>query len=601
LRIIAFIFLFINILSANSIKAMLATLIKKEDLSNLTQKESGGIKYIIPSYNLKKMQAKTLADVLKNTFISSTFNRYNNLDPWRLTTLPFSSSGIKVFLDNVEVTSPFYNSGLILFSNLNISFINHIEIYYLPSDFSQSNGYIIIKLFSKEPQREQTNTIKIEADNFKSNSQILELAKNNYYYLSRTLTHYKKIENLNKNLINYTALVKLKRWEFLGIKEKENVPVGLSLDGNSIEHKNFTYLWGNYKIKKENFFFAYSLIYEKRRFIQKEYPILYFDNFYKTAVTSADFKIDSLMNKINIYFNNKYKNHSCLYGISASYIKFLNSIYENNIKQDFNAVSNKTIIRAYLDYKNRYLKNSIFNIGFDIKKVIQNRYPNFFSKDLKIGNTYLLNKSNIFQIYYYLIQTSSPNFLLSTFYGTTPPKLQKNYSLIFKYTKKLPDLNLNLVFFKGRNKNFPIYTHTLQYSKKTLHSDVVNLRVTKEFGKLNNLVLDTYYITYKNIPIKYTFKLSILNFHSFRKFDFFENYIFKIRKLNSYEKGHLVNAGVKYHYSPNFLISLKLQNILGKDSENSYIRVNPLTKTYLEPIKVENTQKSINLSMEYMF
>jgi len=162
-RFFIFFALFFNILLAdNCFKTLLTQIEKKEDLSLKTKQESVGIVYVITRYQLDMMQARTLGDVLKNTIIGYNVSKYGLLDPWSIEGVPYGSNGIRIFIDDQEITTARYDNGLFLFSDIDLSFVDHIEIYYLTPSYKITTepSYVVIRLFSKCPKRDEGKSLK---------------------------------------------------------------------------------------------------------------------------------------------------------------------------------------------------------------------------------------------------------------------------------------------------------------------------------------------------------------------------------------------------------------------------------------------------------
>jgi len=147
-----FLFIAATIASADSsIDNLLANIEEKCDLSLKTKQENGGVIYIFTRHDLDVMQVKHLRDILKSTSIGYKENRYSIVDPMGMGNVPFLSGSIRIFIDNQEVTSALYGSGLVVLGDMDMSFVDHIEIYtQSPTyEFSTESTIMLVKLYSR--------------------------------------------------------------------------------------------------------------------------------------------------------------------------------------------------------------------------------------------------------------------------------------------------------------------------------------------------------------------------------------------------------------------------------------------------------------------
>jgi len=140
---------------ANSVDSMLAEYNQKNALSQKTIDENKGHLVLYSRERLEKMHAKTLKDVFKTTpIIYYHENRYALTDPLTSGAFePYRSGFIRLYVDGVEVTQGWMGSGLMLYGDVNIDFVDHIEFYFLtPSlETSVEPAYLTVFLYSKNP------------------------------------------------------------------------------------------------------------------------------------------------------------------------------------------------------------------------------------------------------------------------------------------------------------------------------------------------------------------------------------------------------------------------------------------------------------------
>ena len=130
MKIILLFILNIGFLFASNIfDELLIDIELKNDLSQKTKKANNGIVTVITRSDLNMMNAKHLRDILKTTEIGYNISRYGLVDPNMKGFSPFASSNIRVYIDNQEISSSLYGSGLTILGDIDLGFVDHIEIY----------------------------------------------------------------------------------------------------------------------------------------------------------------------------------------------------------------------------------------------------------------------------------------------------------------------------------------------------------------------------------------------------------------------------------------------------------------------------------------
>lgn len=167
---IIFLFLFLSsiLFSADILlDDLLAKYEKSESLYHKTKKESAGHLILFSRSDLDKMQAFTLNDVLKTI-------RMFNLEATSIgmTTLVKSGSSqvvsnpVKIFINSHELNSATLGDAMTQYGKMGLYFIDHIEVYQAGNSvtFGNEPGSMIIKLYTKEPSRENSTSTQISID-----------------------------------------------------------------------------------------------------------------------------------------------------------------------------------------------------------------------------------------------------------------------------------------------------------------------------------------------------------------------------------------------------------------------------------------------------
>lgn len=143
--------------ASSSLDDLLSQYRSNADLSNQTKKESAGSVTVFTREQLEKMQAYNLRDILK-TVPGFTMQE----TPGGQATLTkvkgssFNSQFLKLYINDHEVSSVGYGSAMMMWGYMDISYIDHIEVYQTGSSVMAGDEPpgIVIRLYSKDPKRD---------------------------------------------------------------------------------------------------------------------------------------------------------------------------------------------------------------------------------------------------------------------------------------------------------------------------------------------------------------------------------------------------------------------------------------------------------------
>ncbi|WP_457622454.1 hypothetical protein [Persephonella sp.] len=196
---------FILTLSFLSYGEDLRSLLKKyeeeADLSNKTKKESLGHLIVFTRKDLEIMQAYTLGDVLRSfpltNFLMNSFGVKGMGLPGSAPSIPII---YRLYIDDHEVSSIHTSSPFLIYDDYPLDNIDHIEIYCSLGAISVSNqpSQMIIKMYTKDPKRENISKGRITVDTKKSFTvNFLEAKQLNNYSAVLIM--------LNRSYLNYTS------------------------------------------------------------------------------------------------------------------------------------------------------------------------------------------------------------------------------------------------------------------------------------------------------------------------------------------------------------------------------------------------------------
>ncbi|WP_456479793.1 TonB-dependent receptor domain-containing protein [Nautilia sp.] len=574
------------------------------------------------------MQAKYLRDVLKNTVIGYNVSRYGLLDPWSANNLPYASNGIRVFIDNQEITTAKYDNGLFLLGNINLSFVDHIEIYYLSPSYKISTepAYVIVKLYSKTPERDEGKKIGLTYGSYGFNSQTFENAdgkKNYFVHFSRSEVNHKDVRIDNTDISRdgktyhflWTFRNENTKYLLNSIYQNQEPFMGMSLDGKlqsgyekykeiqfGIEHKinelNLKYTLDY--LRDKTFFYENSGLYFQKTSV---YP-------YYLPVTEVRTSGYDVVNTLKLNNETQYKNHRLVYGISFRDKRMNYSEFSiNGTDQNYNGIKIQHTSSVFLEDNIQIKDNFILTLGYEFSRYFNDVVDDYNLYQYKASGTYLLNKLNIMKLSFQHIEYSVPPYLYNTFYGNNVLKPQKSDVVIAKYKTYINEENdLEIMGFYGINKNYPLLQTdgTFKSGDQNIYVKMIDVKLHKNYYILNDLVIDCSYLKFQNTPLNRSYRVIVLNTHRYGKYDFFENAIYqnneyKISGVKSEKKGFDLSLGVKYNYSPNLSFSLKGENLLNSSYETSFFRVVNFNPYSFQAEKVQIIDRKITAGMEYWF
>ena len=249
-----------------SIDALLDAFVHKSDLSNKTRIETAGNVITFTREELDTMQVRNLKDVLKSLpMLNYNENRWGITDPGYIRqTLPFNSNAIRVYIDNQEVTTASYGSGLFIIGDIDTGFVDHIEVYTLNPSFEYSTepAKYLIKLYSKTAKRDKGTELELSFGSHNSNHESIQHADikedlSYYFYASRFDDRRKKYETsdahkLSRDQERYhlfsTLSTNNQHLNFQAIKNDKDMNMGLSSDGSmEISNAEIDYLHLGYE------------------------------------------------------------------------------------------------------------------------------------------------------------------------------------------------------------------------------------------------------------------------------------------------------------------------------------------------------------------
>lgn len=193
IRILLSISLLYSMIGAEGISELLSQYEKASDLSQKTKDESAGNLILYTRDDIERMQAQTLKDLLKTVrFFYYAENRMGQPDLFNQDPVTYFSSSIRVYMNDHEMLSSTVGSGFIYYGDIELDFIDHVEIYegFPQFDFGVEPATMVIRLYTKDARHDAGGRLKLSAGSDSSNIENIyyseELENFSYFtYLGR--------------------------------------------------------------------------------------------------------------------------------------------------------------------------------------------------------------------------------------------------------------------------------------------------------------------------------------------------------------------------------------------------------------------------------
>ena len=582
----------------------------KNDLSNKTKKENSGILYVLTREDINSLQITHLRDVFNILPIHYLFNRYGIIDPLNPNTnLPFLSSTIKVFIDNQEIVSGFYNSGLAFLGDLDLGWVDHIEVYtQAPSlDISTEPSIVVIKLYSKKASRDEGNNIHISKGN--KNSLIYfekaKEAKYSYYtYISGNIekSHYNNSKNRKQFLLNiYNDKSSLL---IQSVFVRKDGFLGFSLDGkvNDSFIKN-KFLHIGYIRKIGDFDLYTGLSITKNKTYYYETPILFI--YKKTPIQKVNIHSYDRVIDINLKYKKEINKYIILMGVKNRF-KYFNwtTLKFNDINLPQTDRNSQNIHTAFFQLSKFLNNHSLINFGYAYSYYINKDIKNQKTNQLRIAHTYLKNKFTFKTVFSHIEYTMDPYLINSIFVSKNilnPVKIDNFFENI-KFNEFLYSFDFSAGYFISKNYLMPNKQGLLYNYDKRMKDYYTAFRYAYRYAPFSKCSFNYYFQLIKNSPISdiyRDYKIALYNYNQYKKLTPFEELI--INKIEGGKFYYNLNLGASYQKNDNLSFFVKGENLLNKGEKYNFFSLNPITGKFNQPISVPLIERKVEAGMEYSF
>ena len=591
------------------------------DLSKLTKKESAGVVQVFTRQELEKMQAYTLADVMRLIGILNYTLAPNNIHLFSLAGGSFMpTNALRIYLNDHDITSASFGSSLPTWGNMPIEFIDHIEIYKGTSsiEFGNEPAALVVRLYTKTPKRDSGNKIRVISDTRKSAG--LDLYRGSYQFDSsyflyahadslRYKTYYRdgfKINRDSKSQFLFGSYQQGKHSVEIAFLNKHDNPFlgngksyhptggGLDTWHGFIHYK--------YDIGKGLVELAYDRLYYDRVYKDRDGVYInangpaYVKNFHGnvyddiyTVSIKKDFAFDNFETTLGAFYKRKELDKWGLFdgfGVSEKIAENMYSLY--------------TDTRYYLNGKKSMLFVSLKEDYYTFNGNVKSRWQDI----IKIGAIHQYQKHKfkltLTDLYFALplYQLQSKNDL--PLKANPDLKFPRAKLAMLEYDYK--DSPWQLMFRVGKKEmnNGAAYSPVKGFYNisKKMRQNLAESEARYYFDPLNFVILSLYYGKFQNQPA-YSPKFgAILRlFNSWEKFDIYNELIYRShyhhkRTQKTIDPSLDYTLAIKYHLNKDLSFGIKAQNLFGTGFEQAYYKID---ETY--PV----VDRKVLFNMEYTF
>jgi len=638
MKVIKYILLLITISAwgaEENIDNLLGNYAQKADLSEETRKESAGFLQVYTRQDLDRMQIHQFLELIeKMPFFRYSEDNYGLTNPFYSPYQPAIPNSMKVYVNDRAVTGVFTNDGLRLFAQMDMTFIDHVEVYLgMPSQtFGIEGAYYVVKLYTKDPSRENTTlggamigsrgTTSLYGYQANKKGDFSYLAYGSYTNLKREniTTNEGNILKRDKEYLSaYGELHKgYHRIEMQAITGKSDAFMGDSPDLKSINPSfDFNYFYGGWYYDNPNSgwkVFA-NFTYTNSKYHDRSYPPnplgyfetftppyigYYFEDNSKINESLADFQIKKSFSQ------GSFKSET---GIQARYKHFTLENTPFPSPSDYNT---QWLLSLFSENSYLFDTNNMLMVSLKIDRCINNGAIE--DKTLLSGRLgYIYNNSKWTSKTFAMYTDAAP--VMQTYYTNryyfhqnSDPDIEHGYGLATQLIYRPNKTNTLSLMASRMYRENALYLafDTLQrpfYSNLSQRMDFTTFMLEYEYlisplTKISTNIWETINNYGDGNSNTYGGIVSFLS--TWNRFDFHGDLVYKDYQ-SVQDPGFNLNMAITYHYSRVLTFFAKGNNILGKALKQNYYVYNPVTQIKTDLPNVDVIDKRAWIGMEYQF
>ncbi|WP_415406208.1 TonB-dependent receptor plug domain-containing protein [Sulfurovum sp. CS9] len=607
-----------GVIYAQNVDSILQEYNKKNDLSQKTIDENKGHLVLFTREKLERMHAKTLKDVFKTTpVIYYHENRQALPDPLTSGAFePYRSNFIRLYVDGVEITQGWMGSGLMLYGDVNIDFVDHIEFYYAVPSFEAAvePAYLTVFLYSKDPQRDGGGKLDLTGGSRGYNSQSIsygEQTEDLSYMVNLSHTNAKRetIDNgtstpLSRDFERTQLFSYIKKedqiFHLQVMKKNTDSLAGMSWDATPlVSQMDYLNVHMDYGIDfSEHWRAQVAYDWLKTDMAQAdELPLLWrdalgsniFNGEYKNSTYSAELTYKETIgnNRITAGIKGRYKELDSFTrdGQDALITPFTTEKIATAFFQDQYALSEQQLLTLGISY-NHISRNG----GVEDDSLLQLRLGYIYTSEHWSYKAYLYRAQ--FALEPLVRYLDLPN------YEDVDPQTTIAITQELAYSEENYRLRLMLLFMQDEDG----LVQNNGAGETKYFFTIVNYDY--DFDMDNKVNLQLYYAHYQDIfdLDKLEDMSGYLSFtNSYENFDFYNGVVYHSNSLDNWKSYFDLTSSVSWNIDQDLTVTLKGDNLLNKAKKTNLFRVDPTTGSMLEPLQVSPIDQRITLELEYIF
>ena len=619
---------------ANDIDTILMDMEINNDLSKKTKKENNGIVTVYTRSDLNMMSAKHLRDILKSSVVGYKISRYGLLDPNTVGLSPFASSNIRIYIDNQEISSTLYGSGMVT-GDINLDFVDHIEIYtYNPSfEFTTEPATAMIKLYTKRYERDPGTNIRTGYGSYDAKLFSLTTADRigDYAYMihvskdedNKKNTNFEGEHDISRDTTRTHALISLyndqRKFLLSSIKNSKDSFLAPDWTGDpSQSHIDIDMLHLGYEEKLAHnilFEFTYDSMKDKSRFSSDDTLFMYhipnsanwipIQTFYaddESKVLTTKLQKKTSIGKHDILFGIKYRSKDLDY----------TSLKVDTTNLTYAGVKKQNISTYFFEDNYNLYDNSIITFAAQYSTIDNNNDYGIEDDDIKLirlGNTHIY-QNFMFQSFLYYQETAIEPYLVNSIYLDHDGLNKQKISSFIEKIKYTNENNIyDLTYTHERIEDY-ITANDLGFILNATEDVVRNtllLRWTHNYTSVNKFFISYYLDSFDSAQKsadRTNHKVVVQNSNRYDRFNLFEELIVTKTEDDVY---YDVSLGVNYQYNDYLNIHLNVENLLDLAEEQRFIHNNVTAATNdasqftADPFLFAPIDRKIMLTLEYTF
>ncbi|QOP46478.1 TonB-dependent receptor plug domain-containing protein [Sulfurimonas paralvinellae] len=618
--------LFSTLLQAYNIDQILDLYRKESDLSKKTKNESLGHLTVYTRDDIERMQAHNLSELL-NSLRSFRYdeNLFGMPDVLHADPATYASDIVKIFINNHEITSAFAGSGLFIYGNIDLGFVDHVEVYEgsTSSSVNSEPSVVTIKLYSKDPAREVGTNIQAYAGSRGTHHENISYAAASDDLKYYAYASHSKVERTDYTHDTYDLSRDYQNKHALMTVNYKNVKVGAEY----IDHKMDPFLSLSmfatpkngdidYKLKRvsaTSTFLNDDSLKLSLSFIRiNEYLNLNMDrtrwttNPAKLLLPQDSLHSNSIDDVYNVKVDKKFAYKANNFIIGSEYIKkslhdtvaYNNGILESNPTFVDNSIFSLYIQDDYILTESQMLTASIKQNYYHSKSNATQR--NFDTFQARLGYI-VTSKGSTFKAFASQMQLPTEQYALSSAANAAIEVLRIR-DVSAEYNKNIANHTIGACLEYIQNENSRITIS--QGAPKYYNNYSASVKYDYKFDAFNNLKSMLYANRYHDPATTEDKRVNgafVRFLNTWRKFDFYnEADYYRVKKTPI--NGINYNVGIRYKPTASLIFSVKGTNIFNSAAKSrySYIKMNgfvPEQKSlYIFPI-----DQTFTVGMEYSF